>query len=86
MLLLLLTTTTTTTTAADAVAAAATAADAACSNSTSSSSSSSSSSLRIRIYLLAHRNLLWDIIMFQISFRAASRPICHSHAMTNMGR
>ena len=37
---------------------------------------------RIRIYLLARKNLLWDILRLPNSSRAALGTICHSHAMT----
>ena len=40
---------------------------------------------KIKIYSLAHRNLLWDILRLPSSRRAAL-GLCHSHAMTNMGR
>ena len=36
----------------------------------------------IMIYLLAHRNLLWDILRLPSS----ARPMCHSHTMTRTGR
>ena len=38
--------------------------------------------IRIRIHLLAHRNLLWDILRLPSS----ARPICHSHTTTNTWR